>query len=621
MFDWNNTYPTRNVRENSRSIPENFDFTLPTNKSTSIPTVNDNKDRERINRLKERVGNVQKKLETMEKTEKTARKLYNILDDMESPIKLPPPVDQSIKFNTLTLSQNRFGFSDNDLNLTQKQNLATHRQFSSLGSMNENFGGSTNFDDNSHNSHYSPNSNDMKGIDVFVNNQKTKSLKDILIKMDKFKSNPPHSSKIISYCQSKIENNKPFYYDFVKENELVNLKVFAQILYEEIENLANLIEIDKNTLEILEKKFDEKQFLCNKFAEEKVEQNIMIEELNKNLLESDEKSSKFGFLLAEIKFLFQSIIEEFGKSNGICNENKQNLSQSIKTMLNQISKFSLSCGQDMSTNLTHIFDDHKINEYSNIMNFLSDDKNNLSNVNSSNFDFVADKRNSKPPNGDFINKVIFLENENKKLKNQIEEISLEKEKKAKISNNQSFNQSVNQNYLVLLDELKKNAIEKDQLENKLVETNEKLMKSDGKCNDLVNKLNEFDQIIIENNGLKKELEIINEEFGFMEQKYNDQLNELSQQYDMLSIKHERLFEDNSLLEKKYMQLISERNDLSLKYEHISQTIDKTLQDKENTINSLTQEKLSLENYVNQLRDHEKKYINDIKHAGDIEVIN
>ena len=610
MFDWNTNCTIKTGRETTRNNLENLDAGLPTYKSTIIPTINDNQDRERIYRLKDRVSNVQKKLENMEKTEKTAQKLYSLLDDMESPIK--PPFNQGSKLNTLNFSQNKPAFSDNDLTLIQKQNLTTYRQFTSLNSINENISTINPLD-------LQDNLNDMKGINIFVNNQKTKSLKDILIKMDKFKSNAPPSNKILNYCQNKIENNKPFYYDFVKENDHVNLKVFTQILYEEIENLANLAESNKNILETCENKIDEKQMLCDKFAEEKIDQNTIIQGLNKSIAELDEKSNKYGLFFIEIRLLLQSIVEEFMKPNGSNNDNKQSLIQSIKMITNQISKFNSSSGYDTLSSITQIFDDHnRFNEYSNIMNLVGDDKNNLSNLNCSNIDVIVDKRNPKY-NNDFVNKLIMLENENKKLRNQIEVIYKDKDKKNKSPVNQSFNQ----NYLVLLDELKRNTIEKDELERKLAEANEKLIKSDEQFNDIGNKLDEFEHIGIENEELKKKLDHINEEFGFIEQKFNNQINELSDQLNAFNLKYEKLFQDKSRLDKEYIQLTSEKKDISIKYEQIvqkSQTIDKIIQEKDHEINYLKQEKLSFENCTNQLRDHEKKYMHDIKHAGDIEVL-
>ena len=170
--------------------------------------------------------------------------------------------------------------------------------------------------------------------------------------------------------------------------------------------------------------------------------------------------------------------------------------------------------------------------------------------------------------------------------------------------------------------MKRNSIEKDELEVKLTEVNEKLIKSEEELNGIANKLDEFRHIEMENEDLKKKFDMVNEEFGQMEQKCNYQIIELADQLNTFNIRYEKLFAEKSKLEKEYFQLISDKKNLTLKYEQTlqkSQTIDKIIQEKDHEINYLIQEKLSYENCISQLRDHEKKYMHDIKHAGDIEV--
>jgi len=87
----------------------------------------------------------------------------------------------------------------------------------------------------------------------------------------------------LNYFNQKIESNKPFYYNFLKENNSLTLKALVQILYEEVENLANSVEQSDMTnghyIEQIEKKLEEKTILCNKFTEEIVEKNMEIESL------------------------------------------------------------------------------------------------------------------------------------------------------------------------------------------------------------------------------------------------------------------------------------------------------------------------------------------------------
>ena len=143
---------------------------------------------------------------------------------------------------------------------------------------------------------------------------RTKVLKEILLKMDLFRLNPPNMNKMIQYFTTKVELSKGLFYNFIKETDNLKLKVLIQILYEELDNLIKIEDAMYSTtqkqIDIYESKLQEKIILNNKFATDQLEIEVMHNKLNKKSHDSHIKLTKYQSILDQVRIILSALLEE-----------------------------------------------------------------------------------------------------------------------------------------------------------------------------------------------------------------------------------------------------------------------------------------------------------------------
>lgn len=414
---------------------------------------------------------------------------------------------------------------------------------------------------------------------IFPSDDRTKVLKDILLKMEMYRNNTPSQQKILNYFHQKIENNHPYYYNFLKDTNPMSLRVLIQILYEEIETLCNFVNRNDNTFNYqvssLEKKLEEKNILCDKFTEEIIAKNFEIENLKKKFDEFADKN-KLSLFFVELRILFQNLLEEILQSpNQISHEQRVSYKHLILSTLEQISKFDNDgyTEDPYGNENSKIF---KIEDRSTLF-FLQghNTKRTGDGITPSFNDSFQNYKNQKE------NKLYLtqLEQENKKLRAQIEELT------------QNRYDDPKPNSGVLMTELRKVISEKEIAEaeakkfrqayhesrDEFAALSSQILKTNTERESIHKNFN------AENEDLKKKIQSIIEESNAQEDRFRQEISQLEAEVKKSRDKIVQLLEEKSLNEKESFEIKVEKKEYTNKIYLYEGKIDELMKEKENLV--------------------------------------
>ena len=545
---------------------------------------------------------VHKKLHQIEHVEKSTKKLYSLIDTLESPVKFTKDIsNQSVNFSTYKPMMGDLENTENSTMLSfTKHNILDDSATLNLSQINP-------------------------------TNERTKILKDILVKMDMYKVNSPNTQKILNYFLQKIEANKPYYYNFMKENNTLTLKVLIQILYEEIESLVTLTEhndVAHNAyVENIEKKLEEKTLLCDKFTEEIIEKNLEIESL-RNRLGDRETSSKFSLFFVELRVLLQNIMDEIINARIITEDQKISYKHLITSTLSQISKLesdSQNPEASVHQDMPRLF---KMEDRNSLLmmqhNIL---KKSTENIHPN----LVEVSNQVKKDKEYRQIISNLENENKRLKEELEELNKINEEprnnsqlllselrrvmgdKEKLEEEckrlrQAYHES-REEFANISSQILKNTTERDAKSQSYMQENEELKKKlQQALDDLRNKENNFK---IEMHKMELELNNAREKIVSLLEQKSAAERELLQ----LNVEKKDMFNKTNVIDTKIMEITAER-DLALSN---LEALEKLLQQRSTELEKVTREKTELQSELTALKEKEARLSQEVQELSKLQV--
>jgi len=548
------------------------------------------------------VTTVHKKLHQIEHVEKSTKKLYSLIDTLESPVKFTKDIsNQSVNFSTYKPMMGDLENTENSTMLSfTKHNILDDSATLNLSQINP-------------------------------TNERTKILKDILVKMDMYKVNSPNTQKILNYFLQKIEANKPYYYNFMKENNTLTLKVLIQILYEEIESLVTLTEhndVAHNAyVENIEKKLEEKTLLCDKFTEEIIEKNLEIESL-RNRLGDRETSSKFSLFFVELRVLLQNIMDEIINARIITEDQKISYKHLITSTLSQISKLesdSQNPEASVHQDMPRLF---KMEDRNSLLmmqhNIL---KKSTENIHPN----LVEVSNQVKKDKEYRQIISNLENENKRLKEELEELNKINEEprnnsqlllselrrvmgdKEKLEEEckrlrQAYHES-REEFANISSQILKNTTERDAKSQSYMQENEELKKKlQQALDDLRNKENNFK---IEMHKMELELNNAREKIVSLLEQKSAAERELLQ----LNVEKKDMFNKTNVIDTKIMEITAER-DLALSN---LEALEKLLQQRSTELEKVTREKTELQSELTALKEKEARLSQEVQELSKLQV--
>ena len=473
---------------------------------------------------------------------------------------------------------------------------------------------------------------------VLPANHRQKVLKEILVKMDLYRLNSPSTQKIIDYFQEKIEASKPFYFDFLRENNSLVLKVLIQILYEEIENVSNQLEqasqVNNNQLEQMEKKIDEKNILCDRLTEELVQINIELENVRKRAGPATQDGSRISldhFFFVELKLLLQNIFEEvFSSHDEITDDKKLNFRYITKIVLDKLTKIDMeSLKEAYQTEYLKSQDMPRSMSDDRALKYMFEGVGGLRKSN------ISERRETIDENlkAEFMGEISALRNENRELKRQLEAKSRIGEARS-IGNNQE----------ILMEELKRALNEKEKMEEEFEKLKQLYQASKEEFNMLSNDMEkiiteretEEQNLMGENKELKEIVRIYEGEVKKMENRMREEINRVESELSRAREKVVELLNEKSGFEKEAFELRVEKKELMNKIQSYEMkvkelvnergntlanitTYDTVIKDKNNEIEKLKKEKKETEETFRDLKEKERIFEQESGSVHDLKV--
>jgi len=471
---------------------------------------------------------------------------------------------------------------------------------------------------------------------ILPKDNRERILKEILVKMDLFRLNSPSTQKILDYFQEKIESSRPFLYDFMKENNVLSLKVLIQILYEEIENLTNSLDQNNvnnsNQLEALERKIDEKNLLCDRLTEELVQMNIELENARIRASPAAQDGNRVSIdhlFFVELKLLLQNIFDEIFSSTGTMTEDqKLNFRYITKSVLDKLIKIDYENLQN-----TYQTESFRVQDKP-IVGVPSESRNSIRYL----FESAPSRKSDNigminTGQGDLLAEISSLKNENRELKRQLETKGRMAEAK-----------SMGSNQDILLVELKKALSEKDMLENEFLNLKQAYELSKEELNTISNDMEKIvtereqrDQtLVLENRELNEIIKVYETEAKKLDARMREEVGRIEEELVKSREKIVNLLDEKSSLERDLFQVKIEKKELSSKlqsYEmHIKElvderetvlanmtTFDTIMKDKTVEIDRLRKEKKDVEDTFRSLKEKEKNYAYENENSTHLKV--
>ncbi len=551
-------------------------------------------------KLRERVNTAQKKLHLVENTHRDARRIFSKFGEMDSPVK---PNRDSI----LTSAMRSVSRPDYEPDYSIRASVARQNVIDeSVAEISQ----------------------------ILPKDNRERILKEILVKMDLFRLNSPSTQKILDYFQEKIEANRPFLYDFMKENNVLSLKVLIQILYEEIENLTNSLDQNNvnnsNQLDALERKIDEKNLLCDRLTEELVQMNIELENARIKASPAAQDGNRVSLdhlFFVELKLLLQNIFDEIFSSTGTVTEDqKLNFRYITKSVLDKLIKIDYENLQN-NTYQTEPFS--RVQENRTGGGVPSESRNSIRYLFESASTSGGGLRKSdnigigmiNTGQGDLLAEINSLKSENRELRRQLE---------TKGRMNEAKNMGNNQD--ILLAELKKTLSEKDMIENEFLNLKQAYEISKDELNTISNDMEKIvtereqrDQtLVLENRELNEIIKVYETEAKKLDARMREEVGRIEEELVKSREKIVSLLDEKSSLERDLFQVKIEKKELSSKlqsYEmHVKElvderetvlanmtTFDTIMKDKTVEIDRLRKEKKDVEDTFRNLKEKEKNY--------------
>lgn len=349
-----------------------------------------------------------------------------------------------------------------------------------------------------------------------------RKMKEILTKIEKFKLSSPNSAKLLSYINNRIDSNRALYFNFLSETDPLTFKVIIQILYEEVENLANQVEYTQmnsnNHLEEYNKKLEDKQLLCNRLTDDVVEQNIMIQRLRAMLEGLELKFSRSGSFFSECRSFLQSILFDMKRADFTSNFDSyfREINKRGNVLIEQITKID----QDLkgSQNQDAINLNISLNKGD-----LAQELENIVNSGST----TRGERSYMQYCQDLLAQINIIEAENKRM------TTLLADKEHQASDNEKLKVDIKN----LNDDLRKLKSLNKKLENDNGKLREQISQTKNEFAGLSNQVlrsqgdrdNQTRSVIEENDRLRRQLHSLNEDLLELESKHEEHSNELEKE--------------------------------------------------------------------------------------------
>ncbi|EAR93608.2 eukaryotic-type carbonic anhydrase family protein (macronuclear) [Tetrahymena thermophila SB210] len=364
----NSNYQNSQTTQNSLPPTSSISMKL---KNSLIIQKEAQKNKENVFRLKERVEEAQKRVDNLEKYEKSFSEMTHLLNGIAKDFKQSYVVSRTSyspsgqqksqvvsRHMAEDLELNRGkgensqifsgGFSNNptiDYESQQLSNYQNHYQSSSKSQINNQrqssydiiaqnqqinsssnqninqnfqrrFGSYTEIEDDAASSSQHKVStmyqNSSSGLGNNAN-RKISLFQDIKNRMELFKTQNRESiTKHLKYIANKINDNKQIYYNFFDEENKVALKFLVQVLYDEVEKLivldtGNSLPL-KLKMEDLQREINEKNKKIHQLEEELIEKNLQINSMTSKVTRYTQRFNDLRWILEESKRIYEDFI-------------------------------------------------------------------------------------------------------------------------------------------------------------------------------------------------------------------------------------------------------------------------------------------------------------------------
>ncbi|KAL4481476.1 hypothetical protein ABPG74_007565 [Tetrahymena malaccensis] len=364
----NNNYQNSQTTQNSLPPTSSISMKL---KNSLIIQKEAQKNKENVFRLKERVEEAQKRVDNLEKYEKSFSEMTHLLNGIAKDFKQSYVVSRTsyspsgqqksqvvsrhmaedLELNrgkaensqifsggfsnnpTIDLESQQFSNYQNNYQSSSKSQINNQRQSSydmigqnqyinSTNSQNINqnfqrrFGSYTEIEDDAASSSQHKVSANNQNINYGLGNnvnRKVSLFQDIKNRMELFKTQNRESiTKHLKYIANKINDNKQTYYNFFEEENKVALKFLVQVLYDEVEKLIVLDTGSsfplKLKMEDLQREINEKNKKILQLEEELIEKNLQINSMTSKVTRYTQRFNDLRWILEESKRIYEDFI-------------------------------------------------------------------------------------------------------------------------------------------------------------------------------------------------------------------------------------------------------------------------------------------------------------------------